>query len=150
MNVSYLWQAFPFDVDPASTTNPALSILNTMLSTLVCVLAGLASGSAAQSIITDDTYFYGQSPPVYPSPNGTGSGDWATSYTKARALVAKLTLEEKVNLTGGIVPDSSCSGIIPPIERVGFTGLCLSDAGNGVRTTDFASSWAAGISIGAR
>ncbi|KAI1088101.1 glycoside hydrolase family 3 protein [Rostrohypoxylon terebratum] len=149
MNNSYLWQTFPFDVDPASTTNPALSILHTMLSTLVCVLAGLASGTAAQSIITDDTYFYGKSPPVYPSPNGTGSGDWATSYTKARALVAQLTLEEKVNLTGGIVPDSSCSGIIPAIERVGFTGLCLSDAGNGVRTTDLSSSWAAGISVGA-
>ncbi|KAI1211232.1 glycoside hydrolase family 3 protein [Annulohypoxylon truncatum] len=149
MNISYLWHAFPIDVDPALTTNPALPILHTMLSTLLYVLAGLAGGTAAQSIITDDTYFYGQSPPVYPSPNGTGSGDWADSYSKARALVAKLTLEEKVNLTGGIVADSLCSGIIPPIERVGFTGLCLSDAGNGVRTTDFASSWAAGISVGA-
>ncbi|KAI0835106.1 glycoside hydrolase family 3 protein [Hypoxylon sp. FL0890] len=125
-----------------------------MLSTLVYVLTGLAVwgdgvGTAAQSIITDDTAFYGQSPPVYPSPNGTGSGDWADSYSKARALVAQMTLEEKVNLTGGISADSSCSGVITPIERLNFTGLCLSDAGNGVRTTDFVSSWASGISVGA-
>ncbi|KAI1141252.1 glycoside hydrolase family 3 protein [Hypoxylon sp. FL0543] len=125
-----------------------------MLSTFLYVLTGLAAwgdgfGTAAQSIITDDTTFYGQSPPVYPSPNGTGLGDWADSYSKARALVAQMTLEEKVNLTGGITADSSCSGIISPIERLNFTGLCLSDAGNGVRTTDFASSWASGISVGA-
>ncbi|KAK6956654.1 hypothetical protein Daesc_001933 [Daldinia eschscholtzii] len=71
-----------------------------MLSTSLYVLAGLATwgsdiGTIAQSIITDDTVFYGQSPPVYPSPNGTGLGDWADSYEKARALVAQLTLEEK-------------------------------------------------------
>ncbi|KAI1410715.1 glycoside hydrolase family 3 protein [Hypoxylon sp. FL1857] len=122
--------------------------------TFLYVLLGLATwgdglGAAAQSIITDDTTFYGQSPPVYPSPNGTGSGDWADAYSKARALVSQMTLEEKVNLTGGISADSSCSGIIPPIERLKFPGLCLSDAGNGVRTTDFASSWASGISVGA-
>lgn len=28
--------------------------------------------------------------------NGTGSGDWAEAYVKARAMVAKMTLEEKV------------------------------------------------------
>lgn len=59
-------------------------------------LLALGQTSTAQDIITDDTLFYGQSPPVYPSPNGTGIGDWADAYTKARALVAQLTLEEKV------------------------------------------------------
>ncbi|KAL7621870.1 hypothetical protein AAE478_007370 [Parahypoxylon ruwenzoriense] len=125
-----------------------------MLSTSLYLLTGLAAwgngiGAVAQNIITDDTVFYGQSPPVYPSPNGTGLGDWADSYTKARALVAQMTLEEKISLTGGIRADSSCSGIIPAIERLNFSGLCLSDAGNGVRTTNFASSWASGISVGA-
>ncbi|CAJ2505802.1 Uu.00g131960.m01.CDS01 [Anthostomella pinea] len=103
----------------------------------------------AQSVITDDAVFYGQSPPVYPSPEGTGAGDWADSYAKADAFVSQLSLEEKVGLTGGTSADSSCSGIIPPIERLNFTGLCLSDAGNGLRTTDFVSSWASGISVGA-
>jgi hypothetical protein len=31
------------------------------------VLLGHAIGAAAQANITDDTFFYGQSPPVYPS-----------------------------------------------------------------------------------
>ncbi|KAH9990071.1 glycoside hydrolase family 3 protein [Xylariaceae sp. FL0662B] len=124
-----------------------------MLSSMY-VVTGLAIFSngistVAQSIINNDTTFYGQSPPVYPSPNGTGIGEWADAYSKAQALVSQMTLEEKVNLTGGIEADSSCSGIIPAVERLNFTGLCLSDAGNGVRTTNFASSWASGISVGA-
>ncbi|KAI1652485.1 glycoside hydrolase family 3 protein [Daldinia decipiens] len=156
MNVSSIWYASPLDLDDYafSITWIVLSSVHTMLSTSLYALVGLATwgsgiGTVAQSIITDDTVFYGQSPPVYPSPNATGHGDWAESYAKARALVAQLTLEEKVNLTGGVEVNSSCSGIILPIERVNFTGLCLSDAGNGVRTTNFATSWASGLSVGA-
>lgn len=44
---------------------------------------------------------YDSSPPKYPSPWGTGSGDWADAYAKARAFVSDLTLLEKVNLTTG-------------------------------------------------
>ncbi|KAI2607957.1 glycoside hydrolase family 3 protein [Hypoxylon sp. NC1633] len=156
MNVSSILCAIPSDVHQSPTTYTSLCAISNMLTASLYYLAGLAAwvgviGTAAQSIITDDTEFYGQSPPVYPSPGGIGLGDWADSYTKARALVAQMTLDEKVNLTGGIEADSytSCSGIIPPIERLNFTGLCLSDAGNGVRTTNFASSWASGISVGA-
>ncbi|KAI2626983.1 glycoside hydrolase family 3 protein [Hypomontagnella submonticulosa] len=149
MNVSSLLYTIPSDVYPSPPAYPVVSNIYTMLSTFLYVLAGLAVGGSSQSIIREDTAFYGQSPPVYPSPNGTGLGDWADSYAKARALVAQMTLEEKVNLTGGIEADSSCSGIIPAIDRLNFTGLCLSDAGNGVRTTNFASSWASGISVGA-
>jgi beta-glucosidase len=42
------------------------------------------------------------SPPSYPSPWGTGAGDWAAAYEKARAFVSQLTLLEKVNLTTGV------------------------------------------------
>lgn len=42
------------------------------------------------------------SPPHYPSPWGSGTGDWADAYTKARAFVQQLTLLEKVNLTTGV------------------------------------------------
>lgn len=56
----------------------------------------LGKATIAQDIITDDLVFYGQSPPVYPSPNGTGDGNWGEAYTKARAFVEQLTLEEKV------------------------------------------------------
>ncbi|KAH8893338.1 beta-glucosidase [Thozetella sp. PMI_491] len=125
-------------------------------------LAGLAalphgSGANAQATeapstgvnITSDTYFYGQSEPVYPSPNMTGTGDWGEAFAKAQALVAKLTLEEKVTLTGGASSNTSCVGYIAGISRVGFPGLCLSDAGNGLRGTDFVSSWPSGIHVGA-
>lgn len=42
------------------------------------------------------------SPPHYPSPWGSGAGEWADAYTKARAFVKQLTLLEKVNLTTGV------------------------------------------------
>jgi beta-glucosidase len=42
------------------------------------------------------------SPPYYPSPWGTGAGEWASAYEKAIAFVSKLTLAEKVNLTTGM------------------------------------------------
>lgn len=61
-----------------------------------------------------------------------GSASWATAYRKARDLVAKLSPEEKVNLTAGVKVDSGCMGYIPPIPRVGFNGLCAADAENGL------------------
>ncbi|KAJ5803480.1 uncharacterized protein N7503_005930 [Penicillium pulvis] len=104
----------------------------------------------AESDITSDTYFYGDSPAVYPSPNGTGTGDWAAAYKKATALVAQMTLEEKNNLTFGIDSTStSCVGVIGAIERLGFPGMCLQDAGNGVRMADFVNSYPSGIHVGA-
>lgn len=42
------------------------------------------------------------SPPYYPSPWGSGSGDWANAYAQAQAFVSQLTLVEKVNLTTGV------------------------------------------------
>ena len=42
-----------------------------------------------------------RSPPKYPSPWGTGQGDWAKAYERAAALVEQMTLDEKVNLTTG-------------------------------------------------
>jgi hypothetical protein len=48
--------------------------------------------------VISDLYFFGQSPPVYPSPLGNGTGDWAESYVSAAALVAQLTMDEKVSL----------------------------------------------------
>ncbi|RWA06820.1 hypothetical protein EKO27_g8291 [Xylaria grammica] len=120
-----------------------------MLSPAIYLLACLVAPGLAQDVITDDTFFYGQSPPVYPSPQGTGTGDWADAYSQAKDLVSELSREEKVTLTGGISVNSACSGSIPAIPRVNFTGLCLSDAGNGPRSTNFVSSWPAGLSVGA-
>ncbi|GFF67325.1 probable beta-glucosidase M [Aspergillus lentulus] len=121
-------------------------------------LAGLAGLLAAASVclsapteqnITSDTYFYGQSPPVYPSPEGSGTGSWAGAYAKAKKFVAQLTPEEKVNLTAGTDAKNGCSGNIAAIPRLNFPGLCVSDAGNGLRGTDYVSSWPSGLHVGA-
>ncbi|KAK0388256.1 hypothetical protein NLU13_4501 [Sarocladium strictum] len=126
---------------------------------LVCGLSGLAAlgGSTSGSrdlrsdkdLISDDAYFYGDSPPVYPSPNMTGVGDWALGFNKARDAVANLTLEDKIKLTAGVDHDSGCSGFVPAIDKIDFPGLCLSDAGQGVRGTDFVSSFPSGIHVAA-
>lgn len=75
----------------AKMTRPALY-------SLVGLLASLASAQSSNSsdVITEDSYFYGLSPPYYPSPKGTGTGSWAEAYSKAKAFVDQLTLEEKV------------------------------------------------------
>ncbi|KAJ5128042.1 hypothetical protein N7448_008821 [Penicillium atrosanguineum] len=106
--------------------------------------------SHSKSLITSDTYFYGWSEPVYPSPNGTGSGDWAAAYNKATALVSQMTLEEKNNLTYGVtVTSNGCAGNIAAITRLNFPGLCLQGSGNGVHETDFVNSYPSGLHIGA-
>lgn len=58
--------------------------------------------------------------------------------------------DEQANITIGLSSfDTGCSGMIQSIPRLNFTGLCLSDAGNGVRATDFVSGFASGVSVGA-
>ena len=58
----------------------------------------------------------------------------------------------QVNLTNGIGEASTkngCEGLIPSIPRIDFPGLCLNDAGNGLRATDFVNSYSSGIHVGA-
>ena len=42
------------------------------------------------------------SPPKYPTPWMSGTGEWAEAYKKAKTFVSQLTLLEKVNLTTGV------------------------------------------------
>ncbi|KAF3246932.1 hypothetical protein TWF192_006741 [Orbilia oligospora] len=48
--------------------------------------------------------FEHHSPPAYPPPIGTGDGfpEWSEAYSKAQAVVAQMTIAEKVNLTSGV------------------------------------------------
>lgn len=39
--------------------------------------------------------------PYYPAPHGGWTSDWSASYDKAKALVEKMTLAEKTNITAG-------------------------------------------------
>jgi beta-glucosidase len=68
-----------------------------------------------------------------------------------------LTISEiQVGLASGIESSTGssgtvngCSGNIAAIPRLNFSGLCLTDAGQGVRATDFASGYPSGIHVGA-
>ncbi|TGO43546.1 hypothetical protein BOTNAR_2506g00010 [Botryotinia narcissicola] len=120
----------------------------------VLSLALLASGSlVGRSIaynIINKSYFDNDSSPIYPSPNGTGTGLWIDSYVKAKSMVAHMTTEGKSNLTtGAMTTGNGCSGIIPAIQRLGFPGMCFQDSGNGVRGVEFSSSFPSGIHVGA-
>ncbi|KAK1851447.1 cel3e secreted beta-glucosidase [Colletotrichum chrysophilum] len=90
-----------------------------------------------------------QSPEVYPSPSGKGSGVWKDAYASVRKLVDQLTLEEKVNITRGFASDNVCAGNTGSIPRLGWPGMCLHDAGNGVRATDLVNSYPSALHIGA-
>jgi beta-glucosidase len=110
-----------------------------------------AQNTTTTGVITQDTVFYGQSPPHYPSPQVANNGLFAESVVKAKLLVGKMTLEEKVNLTGGVTnPTNGCGGNIPAVARLGFPGLCLTDGPTGVRGQDLVNGYAAGIHTGAR
>ncbi|KAH9906866.1 beta-glucosidase-related glycosidase [Xylariomycetidae sp. FL2044] len=96
-----------------------------------------------------DSQFYGQSPPVYPSPvgNGTTNTRWARSYERAKSLAAQMTLEEKVNMTRGFT--GTCVGNSGAVPRLGVPPLCLSDAPDGIRGQEYVSAFPAGIHVAA-
>lgn len=77
-----------------------------------------------------------------------GAATWASSYAKAVALVSRMTLEEKANITVGLLADSGCSGETGSVPRLNWPGLCLSDAGNGLRNTDYVNAWPSGLHVG--
>jgi len=61
-----------------------------------------------------------------------------------------MTNEEKNNITYGQTDTSNgCSGVSGSVPRLGYPGLCLNDAGNGVRGTEGVNSYASGIHVGA-
>ena len=107
------------------------------------------NGSQPTGLVTSDSYFFGMSPPVYPSPSGNGTGDWATAYKKAKSFVSQLTFDEKISLTAGVSSGTSCVGTVASITRLGFPGMCVQDAGNGVRGEELVSAWPGGISTAA-
>lgn len=106
---------------------------------------------ARSALVWDDTYFYGQSPPVYPTPNMSGAGSWGHALSKAQHLVSQMSLEEKVSLTGGSKDSrNGCGGNIPAIDRLGFPGMCLQDGPNGIKGVELVNGYPSGIHVGAR
>ncbi|KAI0010234.1 glycoside hydrolase family 3 protein [Xylariaceae sp. FL0662B] len=110
----------------------------------------LVAAVAWLPFVTPATAEYAQSPPVFPSPQGKGAGFWADAYKNARDLVGEMTLEEKVNITRGFaVRDNVCAGNTGSVPRLGWPGMCLQDAGNGVRATDLVNGYPAALHVGA-
>jgi beta-glucosidase-like glycosyl hydrolase len=92
----------------------------------------------------------GQSPPWYPTPRGGTTSSWRDSYKKAAKLVDRMSLVEKVNITTGTGwAMDLCVGNTAPAVNVGFPGLCLQDGPLGVRFADHATSFPAGLTVGA-
>jgi beta-glucosidase-like glycosyl hydrolase len=92
----------------------------------------------------------GQSPPWYPSPRGGTVDNWQQSYEKAKEMVDRMSLAEKVNITTGVGwAMDVCVGNTAPAIDVGFPALCLQDGPLGLRFTDHATSFPAGITVGA-
>lgn len=161
-------------ISAQSTTQPSLSQITSALGSAAGSGTGSATslgsvlaeaGSTLESIITDTIaqltkwttlilfperyYSYGRSPPVYPSPQGQGSGDWSQAYSQARALVAQMTVQEKANITLGSSEAHACSGFTGSVPRLGFPGMCLNDAESGVRTASKVNGYPAQLHIGA-
>ncbi|KAI5795683.1 glycoside hydrolase family 3 protein [Geopyxis carbonaria] len=86
----------------------------------------------------------------YPSPRGGTVPSWAASYEKAAALVEKMSLLEKVNITTGTGwQQGLCVGNTGPAPSVGFPSLCLQDGPLGLRFADHATAWPAALTVGA-
>ncbi|KAJ7066191.1 cellulose-binding beta-glucosidase [Mycena amicta] len=78
------------------------------------------------------------------------SPQWAAAYTKATTAVAKMSLQDKVNLATGVGWENGhCVGNTPAISSIAFPGLCLEDSPLGVRDTDLNSVFPAAINVAA-
>lgn len=60
-----------------------------------------------------------------------------------------MSLEEKVNITGGFPATHLCGGSSGSVQRLGWKGMCLHDGGNGVRATDLVNAYPAALHAGA-
>ncbi|KAH8820767.1 putative beta-glucosidase [Xylogone sp. PMI_703] len=116
---------------------------------LTIFLAFLSISSSA-AIVTTRSYDTFADAGIFPLPLAKGSGDWAEAYTKAGKLVSHMTLEEMNNVTHGYSSvTNGCSGNSGSAPRLGYPGMCLHDAENGVRYTDGITSFPSALHVGA-
>ncbi|USW53776.1 Putative glycoside hydrolase, family 3, glycoside hydrolase family 3 domain, immunoglobulin [Septoria linicola] len=120
-----------------------------LISNAGALLSLVATARSISYTNESEVPLYGQSPPVYPTPEGNGGTDekWQAAYVKARGIVDQLTLEEKVNMTRGHT--GLCVGNTPNITRLGIPALCFADAPDGIRGQEFVSSFPAQLTVGA-
>ncbi|EJD55142.1 hypothetical protein AURDEDRAFT_140808 [Auricularia subglabra TFB-10046 SS5] len=107
--------------------------------------APTTSSSATQTTVGPTTTTSATS-----TPTAVPTGDWAAAISKAKAAVAKMSTQDKVNLATGIGwMVGACVGNIAPISSINFPGLCLEDGPLGVRYADLVSAFPAGINAAA-
>ncbi|CAG5156640.1 uncharacterized protein ALTATR162_LOCUS4437 [Alternaria atra] len=77
---------------------------------------------------------------------------WTEALQQSRDFVSQLNTSEKIGLvTGsyGSSPTLPCVGTLAAIERLNYTGLCLSDGPAGLARSDGVSVFASGITVAA-
>lgn len=79
--------------------------------------------------------------------DSTGRGEWHAAFSKAKAFVNKLTMNEKIFMVTGVT--GPCVGNIPEIPRLGFKGLCLQDGPLAIKQVSFSSNFPAGVAAAA-
>ncbi|KAJ7735027.1 beta-glucosidase [Mycena metata] len=126
-------------------TNTATSVpppSSTTTSTAISTASTTSSASTAASSTSSSA-----------SPSGTVlniSPQWAAAYAKASPAVAKMSLQDKVNLATGVGWENGhCVGNTPAVSSIGFPGLCLEDSPVGVRDSDLVSVFPAAINVAA-
>ncbi|KAG8717017.1 hypothetical protein FRC08_008335 [Ceratobasidium sp. 394] len=78
-----------------------------------------------------------------------GGEAWQSAFAKARDVVSRMTVEEKVNLTTGLGMRTPCAGNTGEIPRFGIPSFCLQDGPTGVRPADFASQFPSQVTVAA-
>ncbi|KIV90691.1 hypothetical protein PV10_05319 [Exophiala mesophila] len=117
---------------------------------VIVVIVSVVGGSGYWVWTIGQHQINGQSPPWYPTPLGGSVSSWEKSYEKAKILVDRLSLLEKVNITTGTGwAQDLCVGNTAPAISAGFPSLCLQDGPLGIRFADHATSFPAGITVGA-
>ncbi|KAK7701360.1 glycoside hydrolase 3 [Diaporthe eres] len=72
--------------------------------------------------------------------------DWAAAYTKANAALAKLSLQDKVNIVTGVGWDKGpCVGNTQAISSISYPQLCLQDSPLGIRFGKASTAFTPGI-----
>ncbi|OBZ82958.1 putative beta-glucosidase L [Choanephora cucurbitarum] len=75
---------------------------------------------------------------------------WDDAYDKAKSLVDKMSLEQKVNIATGVGWENGpCVGNTIAVEELGFPSLCLQDSPLGIRMANNVTSGVAGINAAA-
>ncbi|KAJ7607968.1 beta-glucosidase [Roridomyces roridus] len=100
--------------------------------------------STSKSTSTSSSTSTGTAPTATPQ---NVSPQWTAAYAKASAAVAKMSLQDKVNLATG--ETGHCVGNTPAISSISFPGLCLEDSPVGVRYADLVSAFPAEINVAA-